>query len=163
QREVDLPVSLNLCAPPGTRLSDVTTVVSHPNPLGQARVWRARHLPDATTGAANPPAEAALQVARSRKKALATTGPPQGAKHAGLARCERVARRAARAGPRRARAVVIDLRRLRDEPAYRTGIERKRVDPALVDAVLAADAVHRELQHRVEELRARQNAASKEI
>jgi seryl-tRNA synthetase len=58
---------------------------------------------------------------------------------------------------------VIDLRRLREEPAYRIGIERKRVDPAAVDAVLAADAAHRALQPVVEELRARQNAASKEI
>src|ERR1700751_531600 len=41
QREVDLPVSLNLCARPGTRLSEITTVVSHPNPLGQARMWLA--------------------------------------------------------------------------------------------------------------------------
>ena len=47
QREVDLPVSLNLCARPGTSLRDITTVVSHPNPLGQTRVWLAKNLPDA--------------------------------------------------------------------------------------------------------------------
>ena len=41
QREVDLPVSLHLCAPPGTKLADITTVVSHPNPLGQTRMWMA--------------------------------------------------------------------------------------------------------------------------
>ena len=35
--------------------------------------------------------------------------------------------------------------------------------PTLVDEVLAADAAQRDLQRRVEELRARQNAASKEI
>jgi seryl-tRNA synthetase len=58
---------------------------------------------------------------------------------------------------------VIDLKRLREEPAYRIGIERKRVDPDAVDAVLAADGAHRALQPAVEELRARQNAASKEI
>jgi seryl-tRNA synthetase len=58
---------------------------------------------------------------------------------------------------------VIDLKRLRDEPDYRAGIERKRVDPVLVEGVLAADAAQRDLQRRVEELRARQNAASKEI
>jgi seryl-tRNA synthetase len=58
---------------------------------------------------------------------------------------------------------VIDLRRLRDEPEYRTGIERKRVAPGLVDAVLDADAARREALALVEELRARQNAASKEI
>jgi seryl-tRNA synthetase len=58
---------------------------------------------------------------------------------------------------------VIDLRRLRDEPEYRAGIERKRVTPGLIDEVLAVDAGWHTVLNRVEELRARQNAASKEI
>ncbi|HXY92035.1 MAG TPA: serine--tRNA ligase [Acidimicrobiia bacterium] len=58
---------------------------------------------------------------------------------------------------------MIDLKRLRDEPEYRRGIERKRVAAGLVDDVLAADDAARDLRRRVEELRARQNAASKEI
>jgi seryl-tRNA synthetase len=58
---------------------------------------------------------------------------------------------------------VIDLKRLREEPAYRAGIERKRVRDGLVDEVLTADAARRDLLKRVEELRTRQNAASKEI
>jgi seryl-tRNA synthetase len=58
---------------------------------------------------------------------------------------------------------VIDLRRLRDEPAYRVGIERKRVRDGLLDEVLAADDARRAVLTKVEELRARQNAASKEI
>jgi seryl-tRNA synthetase len=58
---------------------------------------------------------------------------------------------------------VIDLKRLRDEPEYRRGIERKRVREGLIDEVLAADAAHRTLVQEVEALRARQNAASKEI
>jgi seryl-tRNA synthetase len=58
---------------------------------------------------------------------------------------------------------VIDLRRLREEPAYREGIERKRVRDGLLDDVLAADAARREQLKAVEELRTRQNAASKEI
>jgi seryl-tRNA synthetase len=58
---------------------------------------------------------------------------------------------------------VIDLRRLRDEPEYRTGIERKHIDPGLIDRVLAADEARREKLHAVEELRTRQNAASKAI
>jgi seryl-tRNA synthetase len=58
---------------------------------------------------------------------------------------------------------VIDLRRLREEPEYRTGIERKQVGEGLLDEVLAADEAHRRLLTEVEELRARQNAASKEI
>ena len=58
---------------------------------------------------------------------------------------------------------MIDLRRLRDEPAYRAGIERKRVQDGLIDAVLEADASRREALDLVEELRARQNTASKAI
>jgi len=58
---------------------------------------------------------------------------------------------------------VIDLRRLRDDPAYRAGIERKRVRDGLVDTVVAADDERRALVTEVEALRARQNAASKEI
>ncbi|MDQ1461954.1 MAG: seryl-tRNA synthetase [Actinomycetota bacterium] len=58
---------------------------------------------------------------------------------------------------------MIDLRRLREEPAYRTGIERKRVQPGLLDELLELDARWRALRQEVEALRARQNAASKEI
>jgi seryl-tRNA synthetase len=58
---------------------------------------------------------------------------------------------------------VIDLKRLREDSEYRRGIERKRVASKLVDDVLAADASVRELRREVEDLRARQNAASREI
>src|SRR5947209_18870264 len=58
---------------------------------------------------------------------------------------------------------VIDLKRLREEPEYRAGIERKRVADGLLDRVLEADDARRALLTEVEELRARQNAASKEI
>ena len=58
---------------------------------------------------------------------------------------------------------MIDIRRLRDEPGYRAGIERKRVRAGLVDEVLALDERRRALGQDVDQLRARQNAASKEI
>jgi seryl-tRNA synthetase len=58
---------------------------------------------------------------------------------------------------------VIDLKRLRTENDYRAGILRKRVPEGLIDEVLGADEARRALLARVEELRARQNAASKEI
>jgi seryl-tRNA synthetase len=58
---------------------------------------------------------------------------------------------------------MIDLRRLRDEPEYRAGIERKRVAPGLIDDLLAADAARRDALKLVEELRTRQNVASKAI
>ncbi len=58
---------------------------------------------------------------------------------------------------------MIDLRRLRAEPAYRAGIERKRVGPGLVDEVLALDAEVRAQRSATEELRARHKAVSKEV
>jgi seryl-tRNA synthetase len=58
---------------------------------------------------------------------------------------------------------VIDLRRLRDEPGYRAGIERKRVRAGVIDEVLAADEAHRAALSAFEQLRAEQNAASKAI
>jgi seryl-tRNA synthetase len=58
---------------------------------------------------------------------------------------------------------VIDLRRVREDPGYRAGIERKRVAPGAIDAVLEADDRRRALLAEVEALRQRQNEASKAI
>jgi seryl-tRNA synthetase len=58
---------------------------------------------------------------------------------------------------------VIDLKRLRDEPEYRVGIERKRVREGLLDELLVADDARRAKLTEVETLRAEQNAASKAI
>ena len=58
---------------------------------------------------------------------------------------------------------MIDLKRLRDEPEYRRGIERKRVRDGLVDDVLAAYESELSLRKEAERLRAEQNKASKEI
>ncbi len=58
---------------------------------------------------------------------------------------------------------MIDLRRLREDDEYRRGIERKRVRDGLIKGVLELDKTQRDLMQSVEELRARQNAASKEI
>lgn len=57
---------------------------------------------------------------------------------------------------------MIDLKRLA-EPGYRQGIAKKGCPPEMVDAAVAADAECRALRAQVEELRARQNAASREI
>jgi prephenate dehydratase len=84
QREVDLPISLHLCARPGTRLADVRTIVSHPNPLGQSRAWLASKLPDAELVVANSTAEAASQVASSDRADFASIGTKYGAQLAGL-------------------------------------------------------------------------------
>jgi seryl-tRNA synthetase len=58
---------------------------------------------------------------------------------------------------------VIDLRALRGDPAYRAGIERKRVAPGLLDEVLALDAEARAERQQVEALRAQQKQASKRV
>ena len=58
---------------------------------------------------------------------------------------------------------MIDLRRLREESAYRTGAEKKGTEPSLIDATLEADERRRTAMHDAEEARAAQNAASKEI
>src|SRR5262249_28997788 len=58
---------------------------------------------------------------------------------------------------------MIDLRRLRDDAEYRRGIERKRLRDGLLDEVLRLDAEEGTLANEAHELRARQNAASREI
>ena len=84
QREVDLPVSLSLGARPGTRLDNVSVVLSHPNPLGQCRMWLGRKLPQAITRVANYTAEAAREVAKSKKSGLAAIANPGALGHYGL-------------------------------------------------------------------------------
>src|SRR6476660_5746642 len=58
---------------------------------------------------------------------------------------------------------LIDVRRLREEPEFRAGIERPRERDGLLAEALAAGDARRALLAQVEELRARQNAAAKEI
>lgn len=58
---------------------------------------------------------------------------------------------------------MIDLRRLRDDADYRAGAIRKGADPDAISRLLSADEQRRERQGLLEELQARQNAASKEI
>jgi prephenate dehydratase len=74
QRELVLPISLNLCSRPGTKLGDVTTVVSFPHALAQCRDWLATKLPGAEVVAANSTSEAIQQVARSKRKGIAGIG-----------------------------------------------------------------------------------------
>ncbi len=84
QREVDLPVSLSLGTRAGTRLDEVHVVLSHPNPLGQARLWLGAKLPQAITRVANSTAEAAQEVAKSKRAGLAAIANPSALAHYGL-------------------------------------------------------------------------------
>ena len=58
---------------------------------------------------------------------------------------------------------MIDLKKLRDDEAYRAGAIRKGAEPEVIDQLLAAEDQRRELLAEVEGLRAEQNSASKEI
>ena len=59
---------------------------------------------------------------------------------------------------------MLDLKLIREDPdAVRAGLERKRVDPVLLDEVIALDARRRELLPALEESRATQNKAGEKI
>ncbi|MEO1062647.1 MAG: serine--tRNA ligase [Actinomycetota bacterium] len=58
---------------------------------------------------------------------------------------------------------MIDLRRLADDDAYRAGALRKGADDEVVGRLLELDARRRSARTGTEDLRARQNAASKAI
>jgi prephenate dehydratase len=74
QREIVLPIDMHLCAPPGTRLADVTTVVSIPHATAQCREWLTRKLPGVAVQAANSTAEAARDVAEAAGAAKGKSG-----------------------------------------------------------------------------------------
>jgi len=61
--EVQVSVALALMAAPGTALSDVRTVASHPHALAQCRGWLAGSLPDVTVVSASSTAAAAASMA----------------------------------------------------------------------------------------------------
>ena len=71
QREIDLPVSLNLCARPGVALADVRTVVSFPHAIAQCRGWMAKKIPNAEPRASHSTSDAAREVSRSKRTDLA--------------------------------------------------------------------------------------------
>src|SRR4051812_41891263 len=62
-REVLLPVQFGLYARPGSRLSDVRTVLTHPHAAAQCRAWLAEHLPGAAVTETGSTAGAAQAVA----------------------------------------------------------------------------------------------------
>src|SRR5215470_1444546 len=71
QREIDLPVSLNLCARPGVPLADIRTVVSFPHAIAQCRGWMAKKIPNAEPRASHSTSDAAREVSRSKRTDLA--------------------------------------------------------------------------------------------
>lgn len=71
RREVLLPVRQHLLARPGTRLADVTRVLSHPQPFGQCAAFLRARLPAAALEATHSTADAARQVGEGAPGAAA--------------------------------------------------------------------------------------------
>jgi prephenate dehydratase len=84
QREVVLPVSLNVCALPGTAIGDIRKVVTFPHVVGQCRRFFARELPGVEIVAATSTAEAARAVRDAAEPATAAVGTSLAAKLYGL-------------------------------------------------------------------------------
>jgi prephenate dehydratase len=84
QREVVLPVSLCLLAPPGTTTADVRRVVSFPHATAQCRDWFNANLTGVELVASNSTAEAAETVGRERPAGTAAVGTALAAKLYGL-------------------------------------------------------------------------------
>jgi prephenate dehydratase len=70
-RELLLPVQQQLLAAPGTTLSQVTRVLSHPQPLGQCARYLREQLPGARLEATHSTADAAIQVSQGLAGAAA--------------------------------------------------------------------------------------------
>jgi prephenate dehydratase len=70
-RELLLPVQQQLLAAPGTTLSQVTRVLSHPQPLGQCARFLRERLPGARLEATHSTADAAIQVSQGLAGAAA--------------------------------------------------------------------------------------------
>ena len=58
QSELVLDIHFSVVAAPGTKLTDITAVVAHPQASGQCRRWLERYLPGRPVTAANSNAEA---------------------------------------------------------------------------------------------------------
>jgi prephenate dehydratase len=84
QREVELGIQLNLMAPPGVAMADVTRVLTFPVAAGQCRSWLANELPGVEMVAANSNAEAAQLVAAEADGVSAAVAPSLAAKIYGL-------------------------------------------------------------------------------
>jgi len=74
QQEVVRDIHHALVVAPGTKLAEVTNVVSHPQALGQCRRWLTEHLLGKPTSASNSTAEAVkVAIANPGTAAIAST------------------------------------------------------------------------------------------
>lgn len=70
--EVLLPVEFNLYVRPGTELSDVRRIVTHPHAYAQCRQWVAENLPEATVSEGGSTAAGAAEIADPTSRFQAT-------------------------------------------------------------------------------------------
>ena len=84
QREVVIPITMNLLVRPGTDVSEVKQVFSYPHALAQVRTYIRESLPHAETIAANSTADAARMLAESGDAAQASVGTSLAAERYGL-------------------------------------------------------------------------------
>ena len=67
-REVLLPVQFTLFVRPGTGLSDIRAVLTHPHAAAQCRTWLSTHLPQAAVAEVGSTAGAAVEVANPQSR-----------------------------------------------------------------------------------------------
>ena len=77
--EVNLPIRQTLMVVPGTVLSDIKTVLSHPQGIAQGKDWLKANLPDAKLIEVPSTAEGARRVAEGQDKSVAAIASPQAA------------------------------------------------------------------------------------
>ena len=77
--EVNLPIRQTLMAVPGTVLSDIKTILSHPQGIAQGKDWLRVNLPDAKLIEVSSTAEGARKVAEGGDKSVAAIASPQAA------------------------------------------------------------------------------------
>lgn len=84
QREVVIPITMNLLVQSGTSLNEVEKVISYPHALAQVRAFLRNNLPDAELEAANSTAHAAQILAESSSSKIAAVGTSLAADRYGL-------------------------------------------------------------------------------
>ena len=77
--EVNLPIRQTLMVVPGTVLSDIKTILSHPQGIAQGKDWLKANLPEAKLIEVSSTAEGARKVAESGDKSVAAIASPQAA------------------------------------------------------------------------------------
>ena len=85
QREVVIPITMNLLVREGTDPADIKQVISYPHALAQVRSYIRETLPHAETIAANSTADAARMLAETGEHGQAAVGTSLAAERYGLA------------------------------------------------------------------------------